>query len=161
LGKVKREAKTSIERPLAQAGEPSAAAADTGYGTPNPGHNADQTLTDADLISEVIARGLFPVVAAQLSIPKPQGSAQLPTPQPLAISVKAARESLSVGNTTIWALIKSGDIGVIRPCRRTLVLVTSLHAYVARLAAIARHSSDAARLPIRLTEPKNGGAMEE
>jgi hypothetical protein len=102
------------------------------------GHNGGPALSDADLIREVIARGLESAIATQIPIPGRSDTSNSLLPRPLAISVKAARELIGVGATSMWALIKSGQVDVIRPCRRTLVVLTSLDAFVETLVASAR-----------------------
>jgi hypothetical protein len=112
------------------------------------GHNGDPALSDADLIREVLARGLQSAVAARPSDRVGEQTARLGEPTirplgPLAISVKTARESIGVGNTSMWALIKSGDVDVVRIGRRTLVVVASLAALIASRTASARQSGQA------------------
>ena len=141
---MRRQAKISSERSLARASAFSADDAAITYDPATLGHNGGPTFSDAEIVSEVIARGLLSIVAARLPLSKAPDAPPSPSPQPLAISVTAARELIGVGNTTMWGLIKSGQVDVIRPCRRTLVLVVSLHAYISRLTASARQSKQEA-----------------
>ena len=46
--------------------------------------------------------------------------------KPLTVTVPAARSLTGLGNTTIWALIKSGELELVRVRRRRLVLYASL-----------------------------------
>ena len=104
------------------------------------GHNVDSVLSDADLISEVFARGLQSAVATQASAPAPLCEATSRSLRPLAVPVKTARELIGVGNTSMWALIKSGQVDVIRPGRRTLVVLASLEAFVMSLTASTKQA---------------------
>jgi hypothetical protein len=105
---------------------------------PRIGRNGGPALSDADLISEVLARGLQSAVATQVSVPIPSYEPSSRSLRPLAVSVKTARELIGVGNTSMWALIKSGQVDVIRPGRRTLVVLASLDAFIASLTASAQ-----------------------
>jgi len=60
-----------------------------------------------------------------------QPSSNFP-PQPLAVPVKAARNSLGIGNTKMWELIKEGEVETIKIGRRTLVIFASLENLIAR-----------------------------
>ena len=55
--------------------------------------------------------------------------------KPLTVSVQTAAALLGVGTTSIWGLIASRRIQVIRIGRRTLVVMTSLEALVATRVA--------------------------
>ena len=55
--------------------------------------------------------------------------------KPLTASVRATAALLDVGTTTVWSLISSGRVDVIRLGRRTLVTMASLEALVASLSA--------------------------
>jgi hypothetical protein len=48
--------------------------------------------------------------------------------KPLAVTVAVARRLSGLGNTTIWALIKSQKLEVVRIGRRTLIILRSLDA---------------------------------
>jgi excisionase family DNA binding protein len=50
--------------------------------------------------------------------------------QPMLTSVKAACETLIVGRTSIYALIKSGRLDTVKLGRRTLVKVSSIRALI-------------------------------
>jgi excisionase family DNA binding protein len=91
------------------------------------------TTTDASPLSGLLLRDDGALVGAEES---PVAHALLVTP------VEAARR-LSVGRTTIYALMASGELSsvTIGRCRR--VLVTSLQAFVARLVDNA--SADGSR----------------
>jgi hypothetical protein len=58
---------------------------------PGIGHNGGPALSDADLISDVLARGLQSAVA---------------THSPLAVRLRTAAQVLGVGISAIWLLIK-------------------------------------------------------
>jgi hypothetical protein len=117
--------------------------------TPEIGHDGGPALSDADLISEVLARGLQSAVTTPLPLPVPFYEPSSRSLRPLAVPVKTARELIGVGNTSMWALIKSGQVDVIRPGRRTLVVLASLDAFVASLTASARQ--------VRQAKSENGG----
>ena len=46
--------------------------------------------------------------------------------KPLAVTVATTRKLSGLGNTTIWALIKSGELESVRVHRRRLILYHSL-----------------------------------
>jgi excisionase family DNA binding protein len=50
--------------------------------------------------------------------------------RPLAVTVKTACKLVSVGNTTMWALIKVGRVKTVRVGRRRLVIYASLETLV-------------------------------
>ncbi len=50
--------------------------------------------------------------------------------EPLVISVKEACHLLGIGNTTLYALIKSKNLSVVRIGRRTLVTVASIKSLI-------------------------------
>lgn len=52
---------------------------------------------------------------------------------PRAVSVEAAAELLGVGRTTMFGLIRSGEVRTVTIGRRRLVPVTEVDAYVDRL----------------------------
>lgn len=58
--------------------------------------------------------------------------------KPLAVSVRTAATLLGVGTTTIWSLIATRRIEVIRIGRRTLATMSSLEALVASASAPSR-----------------------
>ena len=58
----------------------------------------------------------------------PQGT------KPLAVSVKIACKLVGVGNTTMWALIKSGRVKTISIGRRRLVIYASLESLMSEAA---------------------------
>lgn len=86
----------------------------------------------------MLARGLRSAGATPPTVPDSLDESSSRSMRPLAVSVKTARELIGVGNTSMWALIKSGQVDVIRPGRRTLVVLASLEALIATLAASAR-----------------------
>lgn len=51
--------------------------------------------------------------------------------EPVVTSVKDAAKALSLGRTSIYALIKEGRLETIKLGRRTLITVTSIRALVA------------------------------
>lgn len=67
-----------------------------------------------------------------------------PAAQPLALSVADTAKRLSVGKTTCFALIGSGQLSTFRVGRKRLVLASSIDAFIARqcLAACPAASSD-------------------
>jgi excisionase family DNA binding protein len=46
--------------------------------------------------------------------------------KPLTVTVATACKLSGLGNTTIWALIKSGKLESVRVCRRRLIIYRSL-----------------------------------
>lgn len=52
--------------------------------------------------------------------------------EPVATSVNDAAKALSLGRTSIYALIKEGRLEKIKLGRRTLVTVASIHNLIAR-----------------------------
>jgi excisionase family DNA binding protein len=52
---------------------------------------------------------------------------------PLAVTVPVARALLGIGNTTIWALIRDGELETVRIGRRRLVVYASIESLLARL----------------------------
>jgi excisionase family DNA binding protein len=61
------------------------------------------------------------------------------SPQPdttprVLLSIEAAAERLSIGRTTMYALVKSGQIKTVRVGRRRLVPTDELTAYINRIA---------------------------
>jgi excisionase family DNA binding protein len=54
--------------------------------------------------------------------------------KPLAVSVKTACKLVGVGNTTMWALIKSGRVQTISIGRRRLVIYASLESLMLEAA---------------------------
>jgi hypothetical protein len=57
------------------------------------------------------------------------------SPKPLTASVRTTASLLDVGVTTVWGLIKSRRVDVIRLGRRTLVTMASFEALVATLSS--------------------------
>jgi len=51
--------------------------------------------------------------------------------KPLAVTVSTARKLTGLGNTTIWALIKSGKLESVRVHRRRLIVYRSLEKLLA------------------------------
>jgi excisionase family DNA binding protein len=140
---VRSQAKTSSREMLAQQLPSSAARVSNIPNAPGIGHNGGPDLSDADLISEVLARGLQSAVAAQLPASIVDHAARLGGSRlrplgPLAVSVRTAAEMLGVGISTIWLLIKQQQLEVIRPGRRTLPTMASLEAFV-ELASTRSH----------------------
>jgi len=64
--------------------------------------------------------------------------------KPLAVSVRTAAALLGVGRTTIWSLIATRRVEVIRIGRRTLATMSSLEALVASASAPSRQPLDGA-----------------
>jgi excisionase family DNA binding protein len=62
--------------------------------------------------------------------------------KPLAVSVPTAATLLGVGTTTVWNLIATGRIEVIRIGRRTLPTMSSLERLVAETAVPSRQAQD-------------------
>jgi hypothetical protein len=56
---------------------------------------------------------------------------QLHGARPLAVTVKSACKLVGIGNTSMWALIKSGRVKTVSIGRRRLVIFTSLESLVA------------------------------
>ncbi len=51
---------------------------------------------------------------------------------PITLDTKAARGVLSIGNTKLYELIKSGDLTVVKIGRKTLITVASIEALIAK-----------------------------
>lgn len=148
LSKSHRDLSASPIRGTHNASEPLQQSVVAAHEASRCGHNTGAALSDADLISEVVARGLQSAVAAQRSECVNEHARLLVEPisrplGPLAISVKTARELIGLGNTSMWGLIKSGDVDVVRIGRRTLVVAASLDALVASRIAAARRGGQA------------------
>jgi len=58
-----------------------------------------------------------------------------PTPGPALLSVEAAATQLSIGRTTMYALLKTGAIGSVKVGRLRRVPADALTAYTTRLIA--------------------------
>ncbi|MGY0834208.1 helix-turn-helix domain-containing protein [Azospirillum argentinense] len=56
-----------------------------------------------------------------------------------AYSVTEVMSLLSLGRTSIYALVKSGDLKVIKCGRRTLFLATDVAAFLGKLRAEGEH----------------------
>jgi excisionase family DNA binding protein len=52
--------------------------------------------------------------------------------EPIAVSIKDAAKALSLGRTTIYAMIGDGRLDVFKAGRRTLVAVNSMRRLVAK-----------------------------
>jgi excisionase family DNA binding protein len=63
---------------------------------------------------------------------------------PLLVSVESAAEMLGVGRTTMFALIKSGEVPSVLIGRSRRVSVVALQQYVAALTASATDAGDQA-----------------
>jgi len=50
---------------------------------------------------------------------------------PITVTVSTGRRISGLGNTTLWKLIKNGDLQVVRVGRRTLITMASLQALLA------------------------------
>jgi hypothetical protein len=62
-----------------------------------------------------------------LSTPQPQNARVSDhSERPLAVTIESTRKLTSLGNTTVWALIKEGRLKTIKIGRRTLVLFDSI-----------------------------------
>jgi hypothetical protein len=111
---------------------------------PGIGHNGGPALSDADIISEVLTRGLQSAVAALLPVQESNHAAHLEAPtlrplRPLAVPVRTAAEMLGVGISSTWLLIGELQLDVIHPVPgRTVVTVASLEKFVATLSARSR-----------------------
>ena len=53
----------------------------------------------------------------------------------ITTSIPTAASMIGVGRTTLYGLIRSGEVETIRIGSRRLVVVDSLHAYIARQCA--------------------------
>jgi excisionase family DNA binding protein len=62
--------------------------------------------------------------------------------KPLSVSVPTAATLLGVGTTTVWNLIATGRIEVVRIGRRTLPTMASLERLVAETAVASRQARD-------------------
>jgi excisionase family DNA binding protein len=122
------------------------------------GLNGGPVPSDADLIGEVLARGLQSAVAAQFPAHVGDHAARLGESTlrplgPLAVSVRTAAEMLGVGTTTISLLIKQQQLDVIRPGRRTLPTMASLEAFVESTSARSRLPQQMTSTPIAGDRP--------
>jgi hypothetical protein len=52
--------------------------------------------------------------------------------EPVLTTIRGAREILGLGNTTVWGLIKAGDLRTAKFGRRTMVEIASIHETIAR-----------------------------
>lgn len=52
--------------------------------------------------------------------------------EPIATSVKEAAKAMSLGRTSIYALIKEGRLHTVKLGRRTLIRVDSIHALLSQ-----------------------------
>ena len=87
--------------------------------------------TDADRAAKVttLLAHLAAVLADPPAVPTP-----VPTPPPrLLLTVAEAAEQLSIGRTTAWALIRSGDLDSVQIGRLRRVHVDAVAAYAGRL----------------------------
>lgn len=50
----------------------------------------------------------------------------------LALSVEEAARALAVGRTTVYALIREGQLHAIRICHRTVISITEINAFLDR-----------------------------
>jgi len=76
----------------------------------------------ADRVADAVAERLRPVLLAQ-------GRAEPPT----LLTVPEAAAYLSLGASTMWALIQRGELRALKSGRRTLLRRADLDAYVERL----------------------------
>lgn len=54
-------------------------------------------------------------------------------PRPLLVSVERAARMLSLGRSSMWSMVRSGEVLSVRVGRRVLVPVSELESLVARL----------------------------
>jgi hypothetical protein len=71
--------------------------------------------------------------AIPASPPDQPRSASLPSPQPLLTTVKGGRAMMGgIGNTTIWALIGTGELRTVKFGRRRMIEIRSIHEVIAK-----------------------------
>lgn len=92
--------------------------------------------TDTDRAAQLNSL-LANLAAFLIEVPNPQ-AAVLATQPRLLLTVDEAAEQLSIGRTTAWALVRSGDLESVQIGRLRRVHVDALAAYAAQLSAKQR-----------------------
>jgi excisionase family DNA binding protein len=87
---------------------------------PGIGHNGGPALSDADLISEVLARGLQPAVADERI-------------EPLLLTIPEVCAAASISRTVCYDLMNARELPAVKRGRSTLVFATDLHEWMAKL----------------------------
>jgi excisionase family DNA binding protein len=77
-----------------------------------------------------------PIVAAASPLPAPSNST--PLAMPLCVRIPAAAQMLAVGRSTIYELIKAGELEKIKVGAAVLIPTKSIEAFVARHARASR-----------------------
>ena len=92
--------------------------------------------TDTDRTAQVNSL-LANLAAFLIEVPNPP-AAVLATQPRLLLTVDEAAEQLSIGRTTAWALVRSGDLESVQIGRLRRVHVDAVAAYAAQLSAKQR-----------------------
>jgi excisionase family DNA binding protein len=92
--------------------------------------------TDTDRAAQVNSL-LANLAAFLIEVPNPP-AAVLATQPRLLLTVDEAAEQLSIGRTTAWALVRSGDLESVQIGRLRRVHVDAVAAYAAQLSAKQR-----------------------
>ncbi len=92
--------------------------------------------TDTDRAAQVNSL-LANLAAFLIEVPNPP-AAVLATQPRLLLTVDEAAEQLSIGRTTAWALVRSGDLESVQIGRLRRVHVNAIAAYAAQLSAKQR-----------------------
>ena len=92
--------------------------------------------TDTDRAAQVNSL-LANLAAFLIEVPNPP-AALLATQPRLLLTVDEAAEQLSIGRTTAWALVRSGDLESVQIGRLRRVHVDAVAAYAAQLSAKQR-----------------------
>ena len=84
--------------------------------------------------------------------PGPDGSTTEPATRPLMLSVEQVCATLGVGRTTLWAMVRDGEIGSVKRGTRLQFPLAVVEEYVAQQAERAReHARRRQRLAARAT----------
>jgi excisionase family DNA binding protein len=92
--------------------------------------------TDTDRAAQLNSL-LANLAAILIEVPNPP-AAVLATQPRLLLTVDEAAEQLSIGRTTAWALVRSGDLESVQIGRLRRVHVDAVAAYAAQLSAKQR-----------------------
>lgn len=127
----------------------SVAAVSSVQDAPGIGHNGGPALSDADIISEVLTRGLLQSAVADEPSLRPL--------RRLAVSVMTAAEMLGVGRSTIWLLIKEQQVKDFFIRGRRLVTVESIETLVATLSEEAHSDKHEGEAKVRHPRSRPNG----
>ena len=73
--------------------------------------------------------------------------------RPLMLSVEQVCRLLGVGRTTLWAMVRDGEIGAVKRGARLLFPLPTIEDYVAEQAARARKQAEQRRHLRRYRDP--------